>query len=42
MMWFALFVFTNEEGGDANGRKWLHIICNWSSIDSILLKDTNQ
>ena len=36
MMWFALFVFTNEEGGDANVRKRLHIIYNWSSIKDLL------
>ena len=40
MMWFALFIFTNEKGGDVYGRKRLHIIYNWSSINSIFPKET--
>ena len=34
--------FYNKKGGDVYGRKRLHIICNWSSINSILLKDAYQ
>ena len=40
MMWFAPFVFTNKKGGDVYGRKRLHIIYNWSSINSIFPKET--
>ena len=36
------FCFTNEKGGDADGRNRLVIIYFGSSINSILLKDTYQ
>ena len=36
------FYFHKWKGGDANGRKRLHIICNCSSINSSLLKDANR
>jgi len=37
MMWFALFIFTNEKGGDVYDRNRLYILYNRSSINSILL-----
>ncbi len=33
----AFFVFTNEKGGDADGRKWLHIVFDNSITISMLL-----